>query len=228
MFHDEAGGLVKDFGSPELQSHRLLADKESLAESLRLLYVALTRAKYRCYLFSGKTRSESSPVNYLLHASTETRAADNQAVALAAESKTLTAAMMVEELQSLADSSEGSIGFQMMTREDVDNMTALSRKSTAAGSESAVLRTFSGTLDTIWRVSSQQFDSAVKDVINAELSGYDISRTYNPSPNGPTEFGDQGMNRLYPFASRLEGVESEEICNLGQSVLQQNALEIEE
>jgi hypothetical protein len=77
-------------------------------------------------------------------------------------------------------------------------------------------------------LSSQQFDSAVKTVIGAELSGYDISRIYDPSPNGPTEFGDQGLNRLYPFASRLEGVESEEICNLGQSVLQQNALEIEE
>ena len=154
MFHDEAGGLVKDFGSPDLQSNRLLADKESLAENLRLLYVALTRAKYRCYLFSGKTRSESSPINYLLHASRETRTADNQAVALAAESKTLTAAMMVRELQSLAEGSEGSIGFRMMTLDSVDNMAALSRKSMEAGSESAVLRTFSGTLDTTWRVSS--------------------------------------------------------------------------
>ena len=154
MFHDEAGGLVKDFGSPDFQRHRLLADKESLAESLRLLYVALTRAKYRCYLFSGKTRSESSPVNYLLHASTQTRAADNQAVALAAETKTLSAAMMVGELHSLAEGSEGSIGFKMMTRDSVDNMAALSRKSTAAESKSALLRTFSGTLDSIWRVSS--------------------------------------------------------------------------
>ncbi len=89
MFHDETGGLVKDFGSPDYEHNMLLAGKESLAESLRLLYVALTRAKYRCYLFSGKTRAESSPINYLLHASSETRAAQNQAVALAAESKTL-------------------------------------------------------------------------------------------------------------------------------------------
>ena len=98
MFHDEAGGLVKDFGSPDYEHNQALAGKESLAESLRLLYVALTRAKYRCYLFSGKTRAESSPINYLLHASSETRSAENQAVALAAESKTLSADMMAGQL----------------------------------------------------------------------------------------------------------------------------------
>ncbi len=154
MFHDETDGLVKDFGSSDMQRHRLLADKESLAESLRLLYVALTRAKYRCYLFSGKTRSESSPINYLLHASTDTRQAENQALALAAESKTLSAETMAGELQLLADGSGGSIGFSMITREAVDNIVGLARKSTAASSEPAMLRTFKRTIDTSWRVSS--------------------------------------------------------------------------
>jgi exodeoxyribonuclease V beta subunit len=154
MFHDETGELVKDFGSSDMQLHRLLADKESLAESLRLLYVALTRAKYRCYLFSGKTRAESSPINYLLHASIQTRQAENQAVALAAESKIMTSGLMAGELQSLAEGSEGSIGFSMITRDLVDNMAALIGKNTDAECESIVLRTFRGTIDTSWRVSS--------------------------------------------------------------------------
>ncbi len=154
MFHDEAGKLVKDFGSPDMQRHRLLADRESLAESLRLLYVALTRAKYRCYLFSGKTRSESSPINYLLHASSETRAAENQAAALAAESKAMTSAIMAGDLQSLAACSGGSIAFSMITREAVQNMEGIARKSTAAGSESILPRIFNRTIDTSWRVSS--------------------------------------------------------------------------
>jgi exodeoxyribonuclease V beta subunit len=154
MFHDESGGLVKDFGSPDMQQHRLLADKESLAESLRLLYVALTRAKYRCYLFSGKTRSESSPINYLLHASSETRQAENQALALAAESKAIDSTMMAGQLQLLAERSEGSIGFSMMTRDAVDNMPGLFRKSKAEDSEATLPRIFKKTIDTSWRVSS--------------------------------------------------------------------------
>ncbi len=154
MFHDEAGRLVKDFGSPDMQHHRLLADRESLAESLRLLYVALTRAKYRCYLFSGKTRSESSPINYLLHASGEARQAENPAAALAAESKIMTGPIMAEELQSLAERSEGSIGFSIITHEAVENMAGLDCKSTEAGSESILPRIFNRTIDTSWRVSS--------------------------------------------------------------------------
>lgn len=154
MFHDDAGRLVKDFGSSDYESNRRLADKESLAESLRLLYVALTRAKYRCYLFSGKTRSENSPINYLFHASSATRVAENQASALAVESKNLTTGMMAEQLESLANSSEGSIGFTLLTREAVDGMARLSRSDRESQHNALVLRHFSGSIDTTWRVSS--------------------------------------------------------------------------
>ncbi|TLU84744.1 MAG: exodeoxyribonuclease V subunit beta [Chlorobium sp.] len=154
MFHDDAGRLVKDFGSSDYQSNMSLAAKESLAESLRLLYVALTRAKHRCCLFSCRTRAESSPVTYLLHASEETRAAENQALALAAESRTLNALNMAAQLESLARCSEGSIGFGMLTREAVDGMSGLSRTSTELQHDDLELKSFAGTIDTTWRVSS--------------------------------------------------------------------------
>jgi exodeoxyribonuclease V beta subunit len=154
MFHDPSGMLVKDFGSPGFESHRQMAAKESLAESLRLLYVALTRAKYRCYLFSASTRAESSPVNYLLHASDETGKAENQAAALAADSKTLSADMMAAQLESLAGRSEGSIGFSLLMREEVDGMPGLSRTGAEAQRDDLELKHFSGTIDRTWRVSS--------------------------------------------------------------------------
>ena len=57
-FHDRFT-MVKDFGSPRHDEHRRFAEKESLAEDLRLLYVALTRARYRCYLFTGKVHDST-------------------------------------------------------------------------------------------------------------------------------------------------------------------------
>ncbi len=152
-FHNDEWQLVHDFGSGEFLRHRSIAEKESLAENLRLLYVALTRAKYRCYLFSGKTRSDSSPINYLLHASDEARRAQNQSTALAEEAKLLTADRMASELQSLAGSSEGSIGFQMVTHGALESETPLFGSSTVK-SEELLLRSFSGIVDTGWRVSS--------------------------------------------------------------------------
>lgn len=47
-FHDPVdGSLSLDVGSPKQKEHALLAEAEALAEALRLLYVALTRAKHR-------------------------------------------------------------------------------------------------------------------------------------------------------------------------------------
>ena len=154
MFHDEHWHLVKDFGSAEVDLHRSLAGKELLAESLRLLYVALTRAKYRCYLFAGKTRTENSSINYLLHASGDTRVAENQATALALEMKGMTAESMAGQLQTLAESSGGTIGFSRMMRTDVEDSAFLPRITALASNELPNLRSFSGTLDTSWRVSS--------------------------------------------------------------------------
>ena len=60
--------LIFDGGSSELETHMQLAMHEELAENLRLLYVAVTRAIHRCYLVWGPIRgSETSGPAYLLH-----------------------------------------------------------------------------------------------------------------------------------------------------------------
>jgi exodeoxyribonuclease V beta subunit len=43
------GEMISDLGSEFFDQHRAIAIEEELAEDLRLIYVALTRAKYRCY-----------------------------------------------------------------------------------------------------------------------------------------------------------------------------------
>ncbi len=64
-----AGRLVLDLGSERFRDAVSLARREALAERVRLLYVALTRARQRCYVAWGRYASAAtSPLAYLLHA----------------------------------------------------------------------------------------------------------------------------------------------------------------
>jgi exodeoxyribonuclease V beta subunit len=70
-FHDREAGsrLTLDLGSTKRLEHQEQMRVEALAENLRLLYVALTRAKYRCIVFWGPFRDfGQSALAYLLHA----------------------------------------------------------------------------------------------------------------------------------------------------------------
>ena len=80
LFHDAGLAACADLGSADLAAHRRLADKERLAEDLRLLYVAITRARARVYLawgIAGNPRhsghARHTALAYLLH-STQTPA----------------------------------------------------------------------------------------------------------------------------------------------------------
>ncbi len=64
--HEE---MIVDLGSDQFENHRQLALDEELAEDLRVFYVAITRAKYRCYINWADVRSKevenSSAMAYL-------------------------------------------------------------------------------------------------------------------------------------------------------------------
>jgi len=64
--------LIADLGSEAFEQRREQALNEALAEDLRLFYVAVTRAKYRCYIAWADVRSTKNPnssgMAYLLHA----------------------------------------------------------------------------------------------------------------------------------------------------------------
>ncbi len=71
--HDDDHRLVVDLGSDRFFERRELAAGEQMAEDLRLLYVALTRAKIRCYTMwadvkphAGVADSFQSALGYLL------------------------------------------------------------------------------------------------------------------------------------------------------------------
>lgn len=147
--------MVKDFGSDDILLHRQQAQEESLAEELRLLYVALTRAKYRCYLYAGKintaqskAKSEKSALAYLFHSSESTRAAEQVVDILADEVKKLTAPEMESQLRELGSRSSGTIGVRDAASDGVPY-----QPDTGAAGEIAC-RNFTGNLNSSWRVTS--------------------------------------------------------------------------
>lgn len=148
--------MGKDFGSPDYGRHQLQASREALAENLRLFYVALTRAKYRCYLVAGKvdgsrgaSKPETSPLAYLLH-STATPGPEADMVAeLAAEVAGRSSIAMVEDLQNLADTSQGTIAVQEMSAEAAERFQPDHQPG-----ESFFCRTFGATIGSDWRVAS--------------------------------------------------------------------------
>ncbi|MCP4470666.1 MAG: exodeoxyribonuclease V subunit beta [Gammaproteobacteria bacterium] len=73
-FHDSRLQACLDLGSSEFAKHWLIAEKERLAEDMRLLYVATTRARSRLYLAWGQAGASRSTGNasqtalaFLLH-----------------------------------------------------------------------------------------------------------------------------------------------------------------
>ena len=68
LFHQQDGHLVLDLGSQDIDEHLALTRAEQDAEAIRLLYVALTRAEYRCYVVWGNIgQAASSPLRRFLH-----------------------------------------------------------------------------------------------------------------------------------------------------------------
>ena len=60
-FHDANDGYKSklDLGSPQITLHKEMATKEALSESIRLLYVALTRAQQKCTMIWGPIKNPS-------------------------------------------------------------------------------------------------------------------------------------------------------------------------
>jgi exodeoxyribonuclease V beta subunit len=162
QFHDDRSLLVKDFGSHDMAEHLLEAEKELLAENLRLLYVALTRAKYRCYLYTGRVvdgRKKElpllSPLTWLFHVSDEAKGASELIIAANESIRGVSAEEMRLQLERVAEHSLGAIGVRVVDQLSLESGSG-ERRLLPAGQEAftPVIRTFSGVVESEWRVSS--------------------------------------------------------------------------
>ena len=163
VFHDPRNRMqvVLDLGSENEELHRAIAEKEELAENLRLLYVALTRAKCRVYLVWGRFNgAETSAPAYLLHAP---RVEDSNRVvgALAENFKRLKNGELLSGAKALMKKPAAKV-------EVLKKPGARAERFSPLPEEMQILRPriFSGRIDAQWKISS--FSSLVSDRVHGE------------------------------------------------------------
>ncbi len=125
------------------------ASRERLAEDLRLFYVALTRAKRRCYLAWGRiNKSFSSAPAYLFHNPGDLGDA-GVAAKLEAYVKNLEEESMLKQLESLAQKSGGAIELSKIPVEAPGNYKTPGKKPASLS-----YRSFTGSIAPGRRVTS--------------------------------------------------------------------------
>jgi exodeoxyribonuclease V beta subunit len=168
-FHDSLNHmrLTLDLGSPAMDENRVCAEKEELAENLRLLYVVLTRARSRCYFVWGRFRdAETSAPAYLFHQQGSWKR-ENVVHSIDERLKSLSDEDMRAELKPLVDTSNRIIKISEMPIYEGKKYSPLPDKSVVLSS-----RTFSGNIDRQWHISS--FSSLVSgQQYSAELADHD-------------------------------------------------------
>jgi exodeoxyribonuclease V beta subunit len=197
LCHEEGYRLVADFGTDRRDERQRRARTEALAENLRLLYVALTRARCRAYLVWGKFRgAETSAPGWLLHGSRPDGGGDPVAL-LEGTLKKATDQTLLERLDHLATASGGGIA---VTEDPCPDR--LPRFRPAMGEAPLVCRDFRGDIDAGWRVASfTSFASGHRET--AELPDRDQTPPeLPPDAASDTAAPPEGSMFAFPRGSR--------------------------
>ncbi len=165
-FHDPVSHeLILDFGSPEAAAHEALAEVEELAEEVRLLYVAVTRAMLRCDIVWGRYgEADKSAAAWLLHPGPEAEELPQFQARVAA----LSPEEVRANLEELVSASEGAIALHPMPSADAPRYQA-----PVGAAKAMAARPFRGTIARGYGVSSFSSLTAAHD---AELPDYDAPR----------------------------------------------------
>ncbi len=156
--------LTLDIGSRE-NENLTAAEREELAENMRLLYVALTRAKNRSYLSWGRiNESETSAISYIFHHK-ENGPGDIEN--LRNSVKFMSYEAMVKDISDIVNKSEGSIktvnlpdfNYKRFVRDSIE------------GDEFAC-KVFTSNIRKDWRISS--FSALIHErAVNSEQPDHD-------------------------------------------------------
>jgi len=182
VFHDSAQGhkLVRDLGPDIVDEHRQQARLERLAENVRLLYVALTRAKHRCYFTWGgiKGAGTSAPA-WLLH---RPPAADGPLLdTLETHFKSLNDQAMLADLDRLRERSGGALAVS-----DLPEPAQVRFAPEDNAGATLECRQFKGHIQRDWVISSFTYFAAG---LHEELP----DRDGVTAPPAPEESNAQGM-----------------------------------
>ena len=150
-FHDEHNDwrLTCDIGSSDRECGKESARKEILAENVRLLYVALTRARHRCYLVWGKiNEAGTSAPAYLFH---RCGAESDGNIIDATDERfcNLSDSELFDDISHVVQKSAGTIEAREMPV-----ATAHQYRTLSDSGESIECRYFSRTIDRSWKIAS--------------------------------------------------------------------------
>ena len=174
LFHDPANqALSLQLLSGNEDKDRLAAmpayrqlRRERLAESLRLLYVALTRARHRCFVVWGALRNHhSSALGYLLHGRASSPLEELSVEQLKAQLGALDDEQRLADIAQLVADSDGAVGLRELDLHQRQPLLPQQAEGHAALSCKQVARL----IDRSWTVSS--FSQLAAAVGPTEQSG---------------------------------------------------------
>ena len=150
LYHDpeQSYAPVLDLGSAGFEDHYRRYEEESLAENIRLLYVALTRARHRTYYVWGRIHNAPySAAAYLFHQGPALKGPD-LTQAFRERYRSLSCDDFLRDLETIAHASGNTIQLSPLPVAD-----AMPYRS-ASCSEVLNCRNFNGKIDSSWRVTS--------------------------------------------------------------------------
>jgi exodeoxyribonuclease V beta subunit len=173
LFHDpdEDDQVTLDAGSERIEEARALAEREALAENLRLAYVAITRAEHRGTVVWGNINGgELSGLAYLLHQPAEPARGSDPVASVRARAKALDDREVLADLTKLARRAAGAIAVERLSPSE-----PLGTGPSAPVPVSLQARRFAGKIPKGWQVTSF---SGLTTGSHREASDYDAA----PSP----------------------------------------------
>jgi exodeoxyribonuclease V beta subunit len=198
-FHDSTQNnrLVIDLGSERFDEHKKTAEKERLAENLRLFYVSLTRAKNKCYMAWGRVKgAETSAPAYLFHC------AHHGDDPLSELVKTLSGKndeKLLKDLGALCGRSHGAISLCPLPSSNGNERPRC--KEEKGGNLS--LRAFSGAISNTFRVVSYSSLSAGKVHVNDVLDKYSDTVAAFLDESAAKGYQDPGIGQNFSDISRF-------------------------
>lgn len=151
IYHNRADDYCPtiDIKAPPDEAAKRQKELEQLAENVRLFYVAITRAKKRCYLAWGSiNKSETSALAYIFHSS-DVQSEDFSISVLKDYMKNLSDAYIKSRVEELSSKSDGAIKVM-----PVPGGQGLSYKPPELKDKTLSPKIFKGTIEKSWHVTS--------------------------------------------------------------------------
>ena len=200
-FHDEARHreLTLELGSTNQDAHRPSAEQERLAENCRLLYVALTRAKHRCYFIWGRINNTGGAAPAYLFHTEKVDIQEGWKEDLVGNLENRMAALsdldMQNDLARIAAQSGGTIRLRELPA--LPGVPLAPRPVTL---EKPACRKFHGNIDPTWKVASYSLLVSAPTAM-LELPDRDEAASGAPASESPAPF---------PSLSRQKGISEKE------------------